>query len=101
MRRSSIGWFIGLAFILAIPSVLFVREYKRASDLSCGAARVENTEDAKNAVRNYHGQVLTPDMLSKLSQNELFQSGGRGEKGGWWVEKWTTFMGIHGYTVSF
>jgi hypothetical protein len=102
MKRDIIGCLIGFVVIVAIPLTLFNLEYKRESDVCLSAnSSVKNAQEAKNAVRNYRGAIGYPDMMSKLHQNELFQSDGFGVNGGWSVQEWTRLIAVHGYTVSF
>jgi hypothetical protein len=103
MRRATIGCIIGLVVVLAIPLSLAGLENGRVSKLCQGAsAKVENTHEAINAVRNYRGQYVLPKFSSMLSQFDLFQGDGWDkEKGGWSVEEWKEIIGVHGYTVEF
>lgn len=95
MKRAIIGCVIGFVVIVGIPLTLFTLEYKRESDVCLSAnSSVKNAQEAKNAVRNYHGQMVIPDVLSKLRQNELFQSDGFGVNGGWSVQKWTRLIAV-------
>jgi hypothetical protein len=85
MRRSYLGWIIGFAALsLGLAAAIPILECNTVANLCHDAkSRVENAEEAINAVRAYHGTIGGPDLQSKLRPLEIFQSDGFDQTGGW------------------